>query len=74
MKKLKEILVIKAVQRKQDLPTTFKEVISVNCGVYCNTNGGVVDMSPQFLQSLLVSPSVKESTAFAWTRAKSARS
>lgn len=62
---------IKALQRKQGLPTTFKEVISVNCGMYCNTSGGVVDMSHQFLQSLLVLPSVKESTAFAWTRAKS---
>lgn len=62
---------IKALQRKQDLPTTFKEVISVNCGLYCNTSGGVVDMSHQFLQPLLVLPSVKESAAFAWTRAKS---
>lgn len=45
------MLAIKAIQKKQDLPTTFKEVISVNCGMYCNINGGVVDMSHQFLQS-----------------------
>lgn len=56
------MLAIKAIQKKQDLPTTFKEVISVNCGMYCNINGGVVDMSHQFLQSSLLLPSVKESS------------
>lgn len=68
---MKETLAIKALQKKQNLPTTFKEVISVNCGVYCNTSGGVVDMSHQFLQCLLLLPSVKESTVFAWTRPNS---
>jgi len=49
--KLKEILAIKALQTKQDLCTSFKEVISVNCGIYCNTSGS---MTHQFLQSLHV--------------------
>lgn len=65
--KLREILAIKALQTERDLPTSFKEVISINFGICCNTSASVVDLTRWFLQSSLVPAFVKESTAFAWT-------
>lgn len=57
--KMKEILAIKALQTKRDLPATLKEVISINYDICCNTGGSLVDLTHQLLQFPLVLTSVK---------------